>query len=587
VSDHLLEDELLEAVHEARPRVPGESLSPDALEAQAVLERVLLAVRQEDRRPRSILRRAIGGVSVAIAIGATVVVAVAAVLTLHGHGPSSRAGLTGASVRGEIVDRDGHALAEPVPKHLGYTRGVGYPEGGLAAQVVGAMSPPSRSGRAASSSQTGQSGLEAYYNAELSSGDTVKTTLDLNLQSAGQQALQHAIDSNRPANGGAFVALDPDNGQVYAMGSLPSYDPNLFDRPVSAKLEHQLTSPGGDFPLVNRATQSAGSVGSLFTPITALAALESGAWSVGDTYDDTGEFCIDGECRRNAGGTANGVLDLVDAIRVSDDVFFYNLGALTNSSRPQGGPVQRWARALGIGGDTGIDLPSSVTGTLPTPAWRAQRNELETECENATGPFKGKAKRPASRGGCGIATVPEQIWTVGDNINLAVGQGDVQVSPLQLAVAYAAIANGGTVVRPHLGTDIERPNGTVLKAIDPPPVRHVSIDPLYLDAVREGLREASSSPGGTSADVFRGFPELVYGETGTAQYISEGGVEEDNAWYAGFVPASATSKPIVVVVTVGQGGFGDHAAAPVARQILSQWFLGRLGPWIAGASRTL
>ena len=252
-----------------------------------------------------------------------------------------------------------------------------------------------------------------------------------------------------------------------------------------------------------------------------------------------------------------------------------------NSDAPQGGTLQQWARAFGIGQNTHIDLPSENPGTLPTPAWRARRNQLETECDRATGPFAGGPTHPP--GGCGIADGTNRAWSSGDNESLAVGQGDVQITPLQLAVAYAAIANGGTIVRPRLGLDIERPNGTVLRSIDPAPARKLNINPLYLNSVRAGLRAAASQPGGTSAAVFAHFPERVYGATGTAQYNGQ----QDYAWYSGFVPASATSKPIVVVVTVDQGGFGAHAAAPVARQILSQWFFAHPGPWIAGTSRTI
>ena len=157
------------------------------------------------------------------------------------------------------------------------------------------------------------------------------------------------------------------------------------------------------------------------------------------------------------------------------------------------------------------------------------------------------------------------------------------MTPLQLAVAYAAIANGGTIVRPHVGMDVQSADGTVIESIDPPPARHLNIDPLYLDTIRAGLRAAASQPGGTSADVFGTFPEQVYGKTGTAQYTGQ----QDYAWYACFVPASATSKPIVVVVTVELGGFGAVGAAPVAREILSQWFFGKPGVYKAGTSRTL
>jgi penicillin-binding protein 2 len=469
-----------------------------------------------------------------------------------------------------------------------------YPYRSLAAQVFGTVGPitpaethnASYKGVPETATVVGQSGLEYSYDSYLRGGQNLRTSLNTQLQKTGEAALAQAISQNPPATGGAFVAMDPQNGEVYAMGSAPTFDPAIFTKPVSDAAYRALTSPSSGFPLVNRAIDSQGPTGSTFKVITAAAALESGAWSVGDTYDDTGQFCIYTECRRNAGGAAYGVLDLVNAIRVSSDVFFYNLGAKLNAdpvTQPNGGALQQWARALGIGRPTGIDLPGEDTGTLPTPAWRAHQNELEQECENATGPYKGKPKHPAADGGCGIAIVPPETWTVGDNINMAVGQGDVQVTPLQLAVVYAALANGGAIVRPHLGLDIQSSDGTVLRKIVPPPAQHIDIDPTYLETIREGLRAAASQPGGTSYDVMGSFPEQVYAKTGTAQYNGQ----QDYAWYACFVPATATNKPIVIVVTVEQGGFGDVAAAPVARQMLSQWFFAKPGAYAAGSSHSL
>ncbi|MBV9607311.1 MAG: hypothetical protein JO027_19510 [Solirubrobacterales bacterium] len=462
-----------------------------------------------------------------------------------------------------------------------------YPLHDLAAQLLGTVGAANQAElrdtrfAATPGSIIGQSGLEAYYDSALRSGETLKLSLDAPLQAMGQQALQHAIDSNHPANGGAFVAMNPDNGEVYAMGSLPTYDANVFTKPVPYAKYNSLFGVNSGDPQVNRAYQSAGPTGSTFKPITATAALESGAWSTGATFDDTGQYCVSGQCRRNSGNAIYGVLDVMDAIKVSSNDFFYNLGAITNSPAPTGGALQDWAQQYGIGRKTGIDLPDEDAGTLPDETWRSQNNQLEAQCDSATGPFKGKPKH--APGGCGIADGTNRPWSVGDNESLAVGQGDVQVTPLQLAVAYAAFANGGTIVRPHVGMDIQRANGTVLQPIDATPSRHLNISPQYLDTIRQGLRDATSQPGGTAADVFGGFPEQVYGEAGSAQYAGR----QDYAWYAGFVPASATTKPIVVVVTVQQGGFGAAAAAPVARQILSQWFLGRPGPWIVGRSRTL
>ena len=245
-----------------------------------------------------------------------------------------------------------------------------------------------------------------------------------------------------------------------------------------------------------------------------------------------------------------------------------------------------WARRYGIGHPTGLDIGGEATGTLPTPAWREHLNATEAACDRLTHPTRQYPHHPDHAlppGGCGIADGTNRPWSVGDNVNLAVGQGDVQVTPLQLAVAYAALANGGTIVRPHVGLNVQNADGTILQNINPAPSRHIPINPLYLETIRQGLREAASSPGGTSAAVFSNFPEQVYGKTGTAQLNGQ----NDTSWYACFVPATATTKPIVVVVHVEQGGFGAVAAAPVARQILSQWFFGKPGPYVAGSSHTL
>ncbi len=505
-----------------------------------------------------------------------------------------------------------------------------YPLDDVASQVLGIVSRITASEvknpfykGASQNDAVGQSGLEASYDRYLrgqdgaqrvqvdalgnfvrvlsevpsSPGNNLKLSLDSKLEAVGQQALQESIDSNYPANGGAFVALNPDNGQVYALGSLPTYNANLFTKPLTESAYKAEFGNGSGDPQVNRSYQSAGPTGSTFKSITATAALESGAWTTSDVFDDTGQFCISGQCRHNAGNAVDGSLDLESAIKVSSDDFFYNLGALTNSPAPNGGPLQHWAHQYGIGRATGIDLPDENAGTLPDAKWRADRNRIEAECDSATGPFAytdgtntsstdhpGWHRSPKrSPGGCGIADGTNRPWSIGDNESLAVGQGDVQVTPLQLAVAYSAIANGGTIVTPHLGLDVQSSQGFVLRSFNPPAKRHLNIDPFYLETIRAGLRAAASQPGGTSADVFQNFPEPVYGKTGTAQYTGQ----QDYAWYACFVPSSATTKPIMVVVTVEQGGFGAVGAAPVARQILSQWFFGNKGAYVAGSSKTL
>jgi penicillin-binding protein 2 len=517
-----------------------------------------------------------------------------------------------------------------------------YPEGKLAAQVfgtVGQLEPKEvRKGTdvgkgnfkgANETDVVGQTGLEYEYNQFLmgadgservkvnaagefegyaksvapTSGENLKLSLDLNLERVGDTALQKAITDNSPATSGAFVAMDPANGQIYAMGSLPSYKPSIFTHPIPTAVWNSLNDAASNQPLINRAIAGPLPDGSTFKVITATAALESGKWGVDEPYDDTGQFVYDpnescnvpGNCLHNSGGAAYGSVALERAIQVSDDVYFYHLGYILNGgSTGSGGALQKWARQFGIGQTTGVDLPGESSGTLPSPDYFQVRWKEEQECETATGLYAGLRKHPAVivndqivSGGCGIASSPD--WGVGDNVNTAVGQGDVQVTPLQLAVVYAALANpNGAVVTPHIAQDIQAANGTVLQKIDPAPKRYVKIAAPYRDAILQGLHAAAQSSGGTSDDVMGDFGMPVYGKTGTAQ---EGTAEEiatntetDYAWYACFVPATATSKPIVVVVSVEKGGFGDIAAAPVARQILSQWFYGKPGPYKAGSS---
>ncbi len=487
-----------------------------------------------------------------------------------------------------------------------------YPLNDVAAQLFGTVGPitpqevkEARYRGVSRQAIVGQSGLEYYYDPYLRGidgservqvnalgqfsrylretkpipGHTLKLSLDLGLQKAGQQALDEAIANNPPATAGAFVALNPENGEVYAMGSAPTFNPNIFTKPVPESVYKRLNNASSNFPLFNRAIQSSYPTGSTFKGITSTAALESGAWSLSDTYDDTGVYSNGpGDTRHNAGHASYGVLNLTQAIMVSSDDFFYNLGRLMNSNAPRGGALQKWAREFGIGRPTGIDLGGENAGILPTPAWRANRDKLERECERGVGPFRGHGRHTT----CGIAD--GRPWSVGDNENLAVGQGDLEATPLQLAVAYSAIENGSKVVRPHVGLEIDRPDGTLLQKIDPPPARHIHVAPQNLDAIRTGLHEAASVPGGTSADVFSGWNQSrypVYGKTGTAQHDNQA----DQSWYVCFVPDPV--RPIVVVVTVEQGGFGAAAAAPAARQILSQWFYGSRGRFVAGSSHTL
>ena len=227
----------------------------------------------------------------------------------------------------------------------------------------------------------GQSGLEGEYDRYLRGIDGSEQvqidafgqpTRDLNDDAAGPRPQPRScrstptcsasasrrcatsIASNPGADAGSFVAMNPQNGQIYAMGSYPTFNPSIFTKPVSYAEYKALTNPNGGDPLLNRAIQSAGPTGSTFKPITATAALESGAWTISDILrrHRASSASRRPTCRHNAGNAVDGSLDLVNAIRVSSDDFFYNLGVLTNAdpaTHPNGGPLDQWARQFGIG----------------------------------------------------------------------------------------------------------------------------------------------------------------------------------------------------------------------------------------------
>jgi penicillin-binding protein 2 len=392
-------------------------------------------------------------------------------------------------------------------------------------------------------------------------GRQLRLTLDLGLQRAAQKAVQRGVEAansnGNPADAGAFVALDPRDGEVLALGSFPSFDANLFAKPISQETYDSLVSDDTGAPLTNRAIASGYPTASTFKPVSAFAAVDTGVITPSTVLQDGGVFEYGNREFKNAGDAVFGALTLPEAIKVSSDVFFYQLGAAMNEKGPV---LQDWARKLGFGKPTGIDLPGENGGLVPDAEWRNSEYDKYRRCAK-------KAKLPegttAALYACGGI---ERGWSGGDNVNLSVGQGDLQATPLQLAVAYAAIANGGRVVTPHLGQQVEDGAGRQLEEIRKPAKRRVEFDPTTLEAVRSGLRAAAGDEGGTSADVFAGFPYTVYGKTGTAERAPN----PDQSWYAAFVDDPI--KPIVVVVTIEKGGFGAEAAAPAARLILSKWF---------------
>jgi penicillin-binding protein 2 len=364
-------------------------------------------------------------------------------------------------------------------------------------------------------------------------GRQLRLSIDLDVQRAGQQAL--AGGTGR----GAFVVMNVQNGEVVALGSQPSFDPNAFAKVIKTSDYKRLSDPNNGAPLTDRAIQGGYPTGSTMKLITATAALQGGVITPDTVQFDGGSLKVGGVTFKNAGGVAHGALALRQALTVSSDVFFYRLGLEMNGAG-NGLLLQTWAHRLGIGRPTGIDLPGELPGLLPSPRWR---NRL----------FKKK--------------LTDRPWSSGDNINLSVGQGDLKADPLQMAVAYAAIANGGKILAPRIGQRIEDASGRAIQELQAPAERRLKIKPEFRQAILEGLRGGASAPGGTSAPVFKGFPIPVAGKTGTAQ---KGAGRPDQSWYIALAPYP--SPKYVVAVTDEAGGFGADTAAPMARTILAQLF---------------
>ena len=385
---------------------------------------------------------------------------------------------------------------------------------------------------------------------EPKAGDNLVLTLDEKIQKAGEAAIgQFGL----PA---AFVVMDIDDGSILGMGSVPTFDPNIYTPPVEVSDIKSLTNDETT-PLLNRATQGDYVTGSTFKLITATAALEEGLITAEEPYNDTGSFQYAGRKWINAGEAPNGTVDMTSALQFSSDVYFYSLGIESEEVGTDGGerPIQLWADRYGFGSLTGIDLPGEGAGLIPTPEWR---NELY---DQAADPDSCGGKQRLFEEGCYETDRP---WTVGDSMNLSVGQGDLGATPLQLAVAYAALGNGGEMVRPHLADRTENALGEVTSEIDPEPSRELDISESTRATIMDGLRAAAMEPGGTSYEVFGGFPVDIAGKTGTAEKTDQ----EDQSWYAAIAPYD--DPKYVVVVTVERGGFGADAAAPAARDILMQ-----------------
>ena len=479
-----------------------------------------------------------------------------------------------------------------------------YPSGALTSQVIGYMGHVPEEQVAeyeaqgySANAQVGLTGLEYSFENELRGtagrqtievdvngrkvrtigepapavpGHNLVSTLDLSLQREATAALQEALDNSSgftKATQGTVIALNPRNGAILAMVSLPSYDNNLFAKGITDEAWKALTEDP-DLPLFDRAIGGQYPPGSTFKLLVASAALQEGTVGLrtrlGDGFDGVNDgviwlpnefFPFDRTKDQpfyswiHKYGYGHGLVTIRDAIAVSDDIFFYQLGGGYREFKGVGPQViGQYAKSFGLGQPTGIDLPGESLGLVPTPKWK-RINYAEN-------------------------------WLTGDTYNMSIGQGYILATPLQMANATAAVANRGYLYRPQLVDRVTDAEGNVIRTLEPELIRELPLNPANLDTVREGMYGAINWPQGTATRVK--VPSVtIAGKTGTAEFYrddnhdqrpdrDEKGNLPTHAWFTAFAPY--VDPEIVVTVFVANGGEGSGVAAPIATRVLLEYF---------------
>ena len=397
-------------------------------------------------------------------------------------------------------------------------------------------------------------------------GLALRTTLDARLQRAAEAALPYGIEvaiENEAwdANAGAIVALDPRTGAIRAMASYPTFDPRVYvGKPKPRQLRpllDQKAAENADFPGLNRAIAGLYPPGSTFKPITALAAMREHLVGPYEPLPCTPDMKIHGTTFKNWNPFTNVAMDMPTALAASCDTYFYQLGLDFYNLPPEyGSPLQKWAAAFGFGRATGLDVGGETTGLLPTPEWR--RKTFTKERYPDTWEI-------------------DALWKSGDSVQLAIGQKDLLVTPLQMARFYALVANGGKLVTPHMVSSVEQPgNAGAVKAVFSPAPKDLNVDQAELNVIEEGLFRATHASYGTSAGVFGSFPVDIAGKTGTAEKavdVDGDGFAQlvDQSWFCGYGPSDRTPE-LVVCAVIENGGHGSTAAAPAALKVFERHF---------------
>jgi penicillin-binding protein 2 len=530
---------------------------------------------------------------------------IGAAIRRHRHDPLTPIRIKDSASRAQVFYLEERAEDFPgvqiVPAYLRY-----YPNRELAAHALGYVSEISAEQVAALHSQgyrggdtIGQTGIESYYDRYLRGtagvsqlrvdslgrpislvvpkipahpGNAVRLTLDVKLQKAAEEALRYGIERAHNSqcygcwfsNGGAIVALDPNDGSIRALASSPTYPPSLFvgrvrQRALDTAGLTPRTAEAMNYPALDRGINAAYPPGSTFKPVTAIAAMQEHILQPFEPLACTGSYEKNGTTFKNWDPFVNEAMTLPTALARSCDTYFYQVGYRFYGMPPDRGPrLQAWASRFGFGQKTGIDLGSERSGLLPTPDWRKKTYTKKTD------PGHWQV---------------DKLWKPGDSIQLAIGQKDLLVTPMQMARFYAMIANGGKLVTPHLLLDVEQPSsnhnpGRVVPTPPPPAPQATNVDAQALAVVRDGLFQATHATLGTSTSIFGSFPISISGKTGTAEKLIDPGDgiprNFNQSWWCGYGPSD--SPDLVVCALIENGGHGGDAAAPAALKVFESFF---------------
>ncbi|MBN1221275.1 MAG: penicillin-binding protein 2 [Anaerolineae bacterium] len=404
---------------------------------------------------------------------------------------------------------------------------------------------------------TGRKVRTVSQNIQARPGHNLRLTIDLGLQKAVTEALQEQMDEVGSKQGVA-IALNPQTGEILAMVSLPAYDNNFFSRGITLR-ELSLLSEDPNNPLVNHAIAGLYPPGSTFKIIPAAGALQERTVYPDTTFFDEGILYLPNRFEPDNPDlaqpfycwlrTGHGEVNMISGLAYSCDVYFYQVGGGYEPIEYEGLGLERmvrYAEMFGLGAPTGVDLPGELSGLVPNKRWK-RLNYAET-------------------------------WLTGDTYNMTIGQGFVLVTPLQILNATAAIANGGTLYRPHLVKEILDAEDNVVEVYEPEVIRQLEVEPQFINLIQQGLRAVVEWPQGTAHEDFDVPGVIASGKTGTAEFCdeypqcldSDGRVKTSHAWFTAYAPSY--NPEIATVVFIYGGGEGSTVAIPVTNKILRYYF---------------